>query len=81
MYNLRLFMHNKLVLIELGMWWHTVIPICTTEELEPNRLYHSDALNPQHAGIQFVCFEQCEQGIPMPVEIMYFTLTLFQHLM
>lgn len=38
MYNLRLFMHNKLVIIELVAWWHTVIhAICTTEEVEPNR--------------------------------------------
>lgn len=36
MYNLRPFMRNKLVLIELALWWHAVIPIHTTGELEPN---------------------------------------------
>lgn len=53
MYNLRL--HNKLVIIGFGMWWHVVIPICTTEELEPNKLYHRDALSSQRVRIQFVC--------------------------
>lgn len=32
MYNLRLFMHNKLVIIELVMLWLAVISICTTGE-------------------------------------------------
>lgn len=52
MYNLRLFVHNKLVIIKVGMWQHRVLPIRPTEELQPNRLCCRDALNTQHVYIQ-----------------------------
>lgn len=45
MYNLRLFMHSKLVIIELVVWWHAVSSIHTTGEAQPNRLYCRDALS------------------------------------
>lgn len=46
MYNLMLFVHNKLVIIELAPWWQAVISTPTTGELEQNGLNCRDALNP-----------------------------------
>lgn len=70
-------MHNKLVIIELGMWWRAVMPIYVPQwSWSQNRHHHGDALNPGNAGIQRVSFQQCEQRIQLSVEIMHFTVTL-----
>lgn len=57
MYNLKLFMHNRLVIIKLVML-EAITPICATEE--PNRFYCQNVLNTQHVGIHFF---KCVPGV------------------
>lgn len=77
MYNLRLFIHNKLVIIGHVLWWQALISICTTgREMEPNRLHVRDALNPQCVCVQSV-FNSVSADYKYKLKLHIFTITLW----